>query len=330
MNRANFIIALVLSLGIFCLTSYSQLSFTASGTQSIDFNRSIAGVNNGTFLGLGFTPDPGVGQLDSDAWAMTGMSDGTLVFGGIQIGGDFARGASLGGVSIGGLYAYTTTAGVFIQPTGTDFNPGTITLRIQNSGINNISQFGVSYNILINNDQGRSSNLDFSYSADGTTFIQAAALDYISPATSDPLGFQTVNRNTVITGLAIAPGAFFYLRWTCQDAGGTGSRDELGFDDIAVSALFAPVTISGSVSGRITDGNGSGLKFVTIMIMGSGLPEPLYATTNNFGRFKYEDIPVGHDYVLTVFSRRVEFKQPSLTVRLIDNVTDADFIGVEN
>lgn len=86
---------------------------------------------------------------------------------------------------------------------------------------------------------------------------------------------------------------------------------------------------SGTVAGRVRDGKGNGLKFVTVMITGGGLDEPLYATTNQFGKYLFEDIPVGADYVLQVFSRRHTFEEQSRIISLKDFIEDADFIGRE-
>jgi hypothetical protein len=50
------------------------------------------------FDGSGFAPSPATGQLDSNVWRVTGMSDGNGTFGGTHDSGDFARGSSTGGV----------------------------------------------------------------------------------------------------------------------------------------------------------------------------------------------------------------------------------------
>jgi hypothetical protein len=92
---------------------------------------------------------------------------------------------------------------------------------------------------------------------------------------------------------------------------------------------LAPSAASAFVSGRVLGSNGRGLRFVTVMITGNGLPEPLYATTNMFGRYQFEDIPVGETYVLHAFSKRYTFDQSSLVINVNDNISNADFIGGE-
>jgi hypothetical protein len=249
---------LVLVLGIFHSGINAQLGLSnASNSAIINFSNSMqtsVGTNPSTaYTGSGFSADPTTaGRLNSNAWAVTGWSDGALAFGGSNIAGDYARGTPSVAVTTGGMYAFTgapaTVANpmLLIQPGGGDFAPGTITLRIKNKGNTNITQLDISYNLYVRNDQLRSNSFNFSYSGDNTTYTPVAALDYTSVAASDALGLVLVpgsgggapSRTTTITGLNIAPGAFYYIRWSSADAGGSGSRDEFGLDDISVGATF--------------------------------------------------------------------------------------------
>ncbi len=190
--------------------------------------------------GSGIAPSPNPGQLDSDAWAFSGFSDGDSDFGDTFTTGDFAKGPTTGGVTSGGLYAFNepgslpSSPALWIQPTGSDFTPGAITLRLQNNTGGNISTLQVAYTIWVLNDNDRANSLNFSYSTDGNTFIELSDLDYTSPGSADGSLVQT-DRSTELTGLAWAPGAFFFLRWTSDDVSGGGSRDELGLDDIELT-----------------------------------------------------------------------------------------------
>ncbi|MCB0708959.1 MAG: hypothetical protein KDC15_06165, partial [Chitinophagaceae bacterium] len=215
----------------------------ASPTLTIDFSSSMpasVGSNPSTaFAGAGFEPNPTTaGRLNSNAWASTGMSDGSLAFGGSRTTGDYARGAVNVAQTTGGFYAYTgapnsvADPALMIQPGGSDFTPGTLTLRIQNNGTSSITQLDVSYNIYIRNDQGYSGSFNFSYSADDVSYTAVPALDYTSPAAADGLGWVVVpgtpSRSTTITGINVLPGAYFYIRWSGDDVSGSGSRDEFG------------------------------------------------------------------------------------------------------
>jgi hypothetical protein len=199
------------------------------------------------FAGLGFSPSPAAGQLDSDEFAGTGMSDGDLPFGGTATVGDWARGPAAAPVVTGGLYASTVGSGapwLFVQPTAGDFNPGTLTVRYVNLNPNPITTLDVSYNIRVFNDEGRSTSWNFSYSIDNVSYTPVPALNFASPALPDPVPLWVlVARATTITGLNVPQGAFLYLRFTSADVAGAGNRDEIGVDDIVVAATNLPVEL---------------------------------------------------------------------------------------
>lgn len=233
-----------------------QLSLTnLNPSDTIDFSKTVSGVSNGAFTGAGFQSTPTAGQLNSNAWAVTGWSDGTLAFAGTRTSGDYARGTAAAAVTTGGFYAYTATPQsvsnpcLMIQPGGSDFAPGTLTLRIQNNGTTNLTQLIVSYNIYVRNDQGRSTSLNFSHSSDNSTYTSVGGLDYTSPTTaagSWALVGSSPSRTTTITGLNIAPTEYYFIRWSSADVGGGGSRDELGLDDIIATATFVSSSSSSS------------------------------------------------------------------------------------
>jgi PEP-CTERM motif len=227
--------------------AHAQLSLTGFTTETIDFDTTVAGVENGAFTGAGFQSSPTSGQLDSDAWAMTGWSDGNLAFGGTITTGDYARGTASGGVTTGGVYGFDVdpTAAVDsalgFQPGGTDWNPGTVTLQIVNNTGITLDSLSLSYDVYIYNDQERSNSFNFSYSSDDSTYSPVSALDLASAEASDASPAWVANaRSTTITGLNIADGASFYLRWSGADISGSGSRDQFGLDNIEITA-GAPV-----------------------------------------------------------------------------------------
>jgi hypothetical protein len=94
----------------------------------------------------------------------------------------------------------------------------------------------------------RVDRLDFQYSLDATslstgTWTDVNALDFTAPVTTGSVGLldgnlganQTVITNT-ITGLSIANGTTFFIRWTDNNA--TGSDDGLGVDDFSFTATL--------------------------------------------------------------------------------------------
>jgi hypothetical protein len=238
----------------------AQLSVDAGGTTyTVDFDNTVSGVNNGQFNGTGFTPAPAAGQLDSDAWASTGMSDNmNATFGGSYTTGDFARGATSGGITSGGFYAFQAATANYsfgAQPTSADWTPGTITLKILNNTGSPVISFDISYIIQVLNDQDRANSFNFSYSTDNATYTPVVSLNYTSPEAKDATpAWTSVPRNTTISPINIPSGSYFYIRWESDDISGSGSRDELAVDDIDVTA--ATGTVSPPVKLAVTSING--------------------------------------------------------------------------
>ena len=225
---------------------------TPADTVVVTFDAGSPGVNGGgPYLGNGFdVPGGTAGTLDSDAFALAGMSDGNLNFGGTALGGDFGRGVDAdGGVVSGGAYAFQNGANTFLgfQPTGADFTPGSLFLRVQNLSGGVIDEVAVDYDLLVNNDQARANSFNFGFAtgagvADPTalSFTGVPGLDYTSPEAADALGFRTIARSTTLSALGLANGDFLYLQFFSDDVSGGGSRDEFGLDNIRLAAAAIP------------------------------------------------------------------------------------------
>ncbi len=232
-------ITLFFSAMFFLVTCYGQLSLqTGTATYNINFNGTVSGVNAGAYAGTGFSNSPSSGQLDADAWSTTGFSDGSKGFGAARTSGDHARGFSTGNVSSGGLYSFDVGGGnraLGVQPTGSDWTPGTITLKIVNNSNAVVTSMNLSYSIYSRNDQSRASTFNLSHSTNNSSYTSVAAANYTSPQASGNSNWTSTNRSTQIAGLNLDPGAAFYIRWSSSDAGGSGSRDELALDNISIT-----------------------------------------------------------------------------------------------
>ncbi|MBU3713878.1 MAG: T9SS type A sorting domain-containing protein [Ferruginibacter sp.] len=130
---------------------------------------------------------------------------------------------------------------------------------------------------------GRADRLDFQYSTDASslstgTWTDFNALDFTAPITSGSTGAldgnSSANRtaiSSIITGLSIANGSTFWIRWNDLDA--TGADDGLAVDDFSLTLRTEPIPyiyswsngastedISGLIAGdytvTVTDTNG--------------------------------------------------------------------------
>jgi hypothetical protein len=225
---------------------FSQLSITSSGTNYvITFDNTVDGVNYDSIAGTGFIPLPAAGQFDSDAWAVTGWSDGAMDFGGSKTSGDYARGKVSAPQTTGGMYAFRIASGnlaLGIQPGGSDWAPGTLTLKMVNNTGYTVSSIAISYTIYVRNDQARANSFNFSHSSNNSTYTAVTDLNYTSPDAATGTTWITVPRSTTLTGLNIANGSNYYLRWSGADVTGSGSRDEFGLNDITINVTAEGVS----------------------------------------------------------------------------------------
>ncbi len=231
---------LILLLLLFVSSVRAQLSLeTGTSTYLIDFDNTFPGVSSGSYAGQGFAINPSMGQLDAEAWATTGMSDGAKDFGVSNTSGDHARGSDNGGVGGGGFYGFDVGGGnmsLGVQATSSDWTPGTITLKIYNNTTSTIRDMDIDYVVYVRNDQNYSSAFDLSTSHDNTNYSDVTSGEYTSPEGSGNTNWVANNLTAVLSGLEITPCSSFYIRWTGTDVSGGGSRDELALDDISITA----------------------------------------------------------------------------------------------
>ncbi len=209
-----------------------------------------------SFTAAGFQPVPTVGQLSSNFWRIQGFSDnaGLLDYGGtITTTGDYARGVLSGDPTSAGILAANTglpgidTAFV-VQPTGAEFGttPGTITLRVQYTGATAITGFSLDYDGIVRNNAGRATDINLSWAVQSaatqpaTFSAPVTALSWTTPTTlvtAAPFAVQALVEQSFTT--TINPNDYIFIRWSIGDntvTPGSGSRDEVGFDNILITA----------------------------------------------------------------------------------------------
>ena len=94
------------------------------------------------------------------------------------------------------------------------------------------------------------------------------------------------------------------------------------------AAPLAPTAAAVNLGGRVSAKNG-GVGNVRVMLTMPG-GETRYALTNSFGNYLFTNIPVGETYILTVYSKRFTFTEPTQIVSLTDAREDVDFAAEEN
>lgn len=234
MNRSKFLL-LGACVALSAVTK-AQLSLSATGVPAVETFT--------TYTGSGLVSIPTTGELDSDTWRILGMSDGDTEFGANETGGDYAKGESAGGVTAGGLYAFDAglASGVClgVQPTGSDFTPGSVVLKIQNNTGAEMTAMQLAYDIILLNNATRSSSLNVAYSFDDAAYTSLSALDFSTPEADDANGWVSESKSLLIPlSASLANGDFIYVKWSSEEVSGSGSRDEFGIDNVSITSVEA-------------------------------------------------------------------------------------------
>ncbi len=209
----------------------------------IDFQQSTPGVVAEGFTAAGTALSPEPGQLDANAWSITGFSDGDVAFGQEVVTGDIARGPSGGGETIGGVYAFAVAEGdvaLGVQPTSSDFAPGSLTLALP-APSGELRSVSLACRMWTFNDQGRATVWSVSISTNGSDWVELPELTHTTPidADAEPAWIASDYSETLLLEtVTIAAGAPVFLCWSAEDGEGSGSRDESAVDNIAVTFTY--------------------------------------------------------------------------------------------
>ena len=253
------------------------------------------------FTAAGFAPNPTATQLDSDVWRVVGLSDITNpAYGFTATTGDFARGVINGSAdpTTAGVYSPSSNAALVVQPTGAELDVGGfIEARILNNTGATATSFNIAFDWAYRNSAARASNLQLSYSTDGTNFTVASAANFTTPGTAEattPAVFSYQNEVLTLSNLAVADGGNLYLRWTHLNSTGSGSRDEVGIDNITVDAVTSTQASFAIANTSVVEGDtGTTTALFTVTrSSGNGVASIDFATANGTAT-------AGSDYVAT-------------------------------
>ena len=203
----------------------------------------------------GFDASPSLGQLDSDAIVIFGLSDGNLGFGGTATSGDFARGVSTGGETTGGVYAFDVSTptdlssgyGDYVlglKPGGSDVTPGAVYLCYRNdTGTLINSGFDVAYDLWVLNDENRSQRIDLKYATGSTcqtdgdeaSSFADSGQSFTIPQAAQTTPEWTRTAQATVLEAGVPDGDFLTLALVTDDAGGSGGRPQFGVNNIDVT-----------------------------------------------------------------------------------------------
>ena len=252
----------------------TPLLFTFDQSALTDLYNRALGSNGGI---NGFDPAPFAGQLDADAFAVTGLSDGDVNFGASQSSGDYARGNSSGGVTTGGLYAFDVDNdpaerdfALGVQPTGSDMTSGRLFFCYRNTTGVQVTSVNVDYNLHVYNDQPRSTGVAVYYNinsaeCDAQQSVTGPLVSATTPASAASSPAWTIEPlEAFLDNVTIDDGEFFVVAVEITDQGGSGSRDEIALDSLRLTFNPAtPIPVELASFDAVADGQAASLTWAT-------------------------------------------------------------------
>jgi hypothetical protein len=125
-----------------------------------------------------------------------------------------------------------------IQPTGSDFTPGSIILRLTNNTGLDLKALQITYDAIILNNENNSNSISLQYSLDNLAWITTDTITSNEAKDASP-SWVSSSRNSGIIDLtieAILNNSYFYIKWLFEDVSGSENRDELSIDNIIILA----------------------------------------------------------------------------------------------
>lgn len=92
--------------------------------------------------------------------------------------------------------------------------------------------------------------------------------------------------------------------------------------------VLAPTTADVSVSGRAVNAKGQGIANVLVTLT-DATGNSRTVKTGTFGYYRFNDIPAGADYTITVAAKKYSFENPTRVISVTDELTEVDFIALD-
>ncbi len=120
----------------------------------------------------------------------------------------------------------------------------------------------------------------------------------------------------------------FYLNDKILAAGRTWNGTDFDFAVARYENEFIPSAANVSISGRVSTANGNGIRNVVITLTKTN-GEILSTRTSSFGYFRFDEIPIGETYIISVASKRFTFNPSSQILMVSEELSDVNFIAYE-
>lgn len=151
---------------------------------------------------------------------------------------------------------------------------------------------------------------------------------FVSLALAQSGGNYELTQTVTATGSVVSGGAYSMTFTAGQPFAGSlppsGNKTlHIGF---WTPPDFAPTAANVTISGRVLTAGGQGVRNTVLTLTdSSGMTR--IARTSGFGYYRFEDVPSGEIYVLTISSKRFVFGSPTRVLNVQEALSDIDFIA---
>ena len=101
------------------------------------------------------------------------------------------------------------------------------------------------------------------------------------------------------------------------------------FSFAAVVNVQAQFDISGSINGKVVSTNGSGIRRATVTVLNLTTLDTQTHLTNDFGYFRFNNLPILNLYLVTVSSKRYFFSFSNQLVQFTELEHNMTFVSDE-
>ena len=135
-------------------------------------------------------------------------------------------------------------------------------------------------------------------------------------------GWQTYQRNiSAFAGLTVR------IRFRTTVTATLAGPGQLEIDGVSVqSPGLVPTAANVSVAGRTLTAEGMGASRSTVTLTDSA-GNVRSAVTSSFGYYKFDEVPAGQTYILTVSNKRYFFADSPRVISVQENLAEVDFIA---
>ena len=150
----------------------------------------------------------------------------------------------------------------------------------------------------------------------------------MASASAQTGGTYDLSHNVIAGGGSQSTGGSYTVDGTIgQNLAGTvstGGAYSLRGGFWAFQAL-APTAAGASISGRIRDANGRGIRNVKLVLTSPETGNVRQIFSSTFGYYRFEEVAVGQTYILTVSAKRFTFEPDTRAITLLDDLANEDF-----